>query len=161
MDSLNIKRPAEMLLHTSSKWFVQSAGTALFAIGIAKIWSSLGKTKLLMVADPILGVPFGQVMLMVGLLEIGVGLACFVSRRQTVITAVIAWLAINFLVYRLGLWWINWKRPCGCLGHLTDTLGISPQLADSTMKGVLVYLLVGSYALLLWRLHLRNREHAD
>lgn len=65
----------------------------------------------------------------------------------------LAWMTTNFLLYRLGLWWLDWKRPCPCLGNLTDALGISPAMADTIGKGLLAYLLVVSYALLIldWR----------
>jgi hypothetical protein len=61
---------------------------------------------------------------------------------------VIAWLAANFTVYRLGLYWIGAKLPCGCLGTLTASLGITPHTANLWMKGVLLYLLAGSGLLL-------------
>jgi hypothetical protein len=60
------------------------------------------------------------------------------------------------LVYRLGLWWMDWHRPCNCLGNLTDALHISPQAADNVMKVLLAYLLIGSYALLSW--HWRQKQ---
>jgi len=52
---------------------------------------------------------------------------------------------------------MGWHRPCGCLGNLTDLdlLGISPHTADTIMKLVLAYLLVGSYWL-LWRSRRRS-----
>ena len=39
---------------------------------------------------------------------------------------------------------------CDVLGNLTDALHISPQTADTAMKIILGYLLVGSYGLLFW-----------
>jgi hypothetical protein len=41
------------------------------------------------------------------------------------------------------------------MGSLTDTLHISPVVADNIMKVVLAYLLIGSYVTLfwLWRQH--------
>jgi hypothetical protein len=54
-------------------------------------------------------------------------------------------------MYRLGLWWMDWKKPCSCLGNLTDALHISPQTADNITKVLLAYLLIGSYGLLLWQ----------
>lgn len=130
---------------------MKSAGIILLFAGIAKVWSSFGNSKQLAVTDPILDVPFGKLMLLVGTLEIGIALVCFVSRRQFLAPALIAWLATNFLVYRVGLWWMDWKRPCGCLGNLTDALHITPQTADSIMKVALGYLLIGSYGLLIWQ----------
>lgn len=51
----------------------------------------------------------------------------------------------SFGVYRLGVWWMDWKAPCGCLRHLIDAPHIPAERADSIMKGALVYLLLGSY----------------
>ena len=57
-----------------------------------------------------------------------------------------------------GLWYLGWQRPCSCLGNLTDTLHISPHVADVAMKIVLAYLLVGSYGglLCLWKLNRKS-----
>jgi hypothetical protein len=139
--------------HAIPKWFMLSAGSILAVTGIAKVWSALGSSKVLAVADPITGLKFGHLMLAVGVAETLIALVCFFSKRQTLPLALVAWLTTNFVVYRLGLWWMGWHRPCNCLGNLTDALHISPQVADNIMKGILAYLLVGSYALLFreWR----------
>ena len=65
----------------------------------------------------------------------------------------VAWVATNFVAYRLGLWLVDWHRPCVCLGSVTDALRISPQAADNIIKVVLAYLLIGSYTILFvnWR----------
>ena len=132
------------------KAFIVSAGAILAITGIAKVWSGLGHVKLLAVADPILGIQFGYLMLAVGLAEIAIALVCFFIERQTIVLGLVAWLATNFVFYRLGLWWMDWHRPCSCLGNLTDALHLSPQLADTIMKVVLAYLILGSYAGLFW-----------
>ncbi len=133
------------------KWFVLISGAVLALTGIAKIWSGLGNSKLLAVVDPIVGIKFGQLMLGLGVAEIVIALVCFFSKREMLALGLVAWLSTNFVVYRLGLWWMNWKSPCGCLGNLTDALHISPQTADNIMKMVLAYLLIGSYGLLIWQ----------
>jgi hypothetical protein len=132
-----------------SKWFILVSGVTLALTGGAKVWSGLGSSKLLAVVDPILGIKFGQLMLLVGLAEIAIALVCYFSKRQTLALGLVAWMSTNFVVYRLGLWWMNWHRPCSCLGNLTDALHISPQTADNIMKVLLAYLLVGSYGLLV------------
>jgi hypothetical protein len=67
----------------------------------------------------------------------------------------VAWLATSLLAYRIGLVAVGYHRPCPCLGNLTDALHIPPQIADTAMKIILAYLLIGSYATLfwLWRQH--------
>lgn len=133
------------------KGFILSAGAVLATTGIAKVWSALGNSKLLAEADPIFGVRFGQLLLGVGVVEIAVAGVCFFSKRQTLATILIAWLATIMLVYRMGVWWLDWKRPCDCLGSLTDALHITPQTADDIAKVLLAFLLSGSYGLLIWR----------
>ncbi len=136
-----------------STWFVLSAGAILGVTGIAKLWASFGNSKLLAVSDPIVAVPFGTLLVAVGLVEILTATVCFFAKRPVTATALVAWLATGFLLYRIGLWWIGWHKPCGCLGNLTDALHISPETADNIMKLVLAYLLLGSYYLLFryWR----------
>ena len=143
---------------TIPKWFVLSAGAILAVTGIAKVWSGLGNSKFLAVADPITGIKFGQLMLAVGMAEIVIALVCFFSKRQTLALGLVAWMSTNFVVYRLGLWWMDWHRPCNCLGNLTDALHLSPQTADNIMKVLLAYLLFGSYGLLLWRCRMNHRQ---
>ncbi len=111
----------------------------------------LGNSKFLTFVDPIMGIKFGQLMLLVGVAEIAIALVCWFGKRQTLALGLVAWMSTNFVVYRLGLWWMGWKKPCSCLGNLTDALHISPQVADNIMKVVLAYLLIGSYGLLLWQ----------
>ena len=131
---------------SSFSWnFILSAGAILALTGVAKVWSAFGNSKLLAVADPIIGITFGHLMLVVGMVEIVIALFCFFGKSQKVALGLVAWLATNFLVYRLGLWWVGYHKPCSCLGNLTDALHISPQIADTAMKIILGYLLLGSY----------------
>ncbi len=141
----------------SAKLLTLGAGAILAITGIAKVWSGLGNSKFLAVVDPIVGITFGHMMLAVGLAEIVIALVCFSSKRQTLALGLVAWMSTNFVVYRLGLWWMDWHRPCNCLGNLTDALHLSPQTADNIMKVVLAYLLIGSYGLLLWRWRMNHR----
>jgi hypothetical protein len=137
----------------SKSGFVLSAGVVLALTGMAKVWSAFGNTKVLAVIDPILGLKFGQLMLAVGLAEIVIAAVCFSGGRRTLALALVAWVSSSFAMYRLGLWWMDWKRPCNCLGNLTDALHIQPQTADNVMKIILACLLIGSYTLLFrqWR----------
>ena len=128
--------------------FDRSAGIILLVSGVAKVWTSFGPIKILKVADPIIGISFGNLMITVGLVELIIASVCLFGRSQKLALGLIAWLATDFMVYRLGLWWMGWTKPCSCLGNLTDALHLSPQLADNIMKVILAYLLTGSYGLL-------------
>lgn len=137
--------------------FVWSAGGIFALVGISKIWSVVTGGKLLSTTDPIVGIKIAQLLVVVAVLEIATALICFSIKPGTTVLGLIAWLSSSFLVYRIGLWWVEWQRPCGCLGNLTDALHISPQVADNIMKVVLAYLLIGSYGLLFWQWRLNHR----
>jgi hypothetical protein len=87
-------------------------------------------------------------MLWVGAFEILVARFCLIPRHRALASILVSSLATTILVYRGGLWWINWHKPCSCLGNLTDALHIAPKTADNIMRVVLLYLLVGSYMVL-------------
>lgn len=145
------------LVSSLGKAFVFAA-CALFTItGLAKIVAGLGDAKFLTVVDPILGLKFGQLMLLVGVVEIVIALVCIFSKRQTLALGLVAWMSTNFVVYRLGLYWMNWQKPCSCLGNLTDAIHIRPETADNIMKVLLAYLLIGSYGLLIWQWRQRKQ----
>jgi hypothetical protein len=133
------------------KWFQKSAGIALLLVGLAKAFSAIGPARALDTADPLIGVSFRQLLLLVGLAELLIAFFCLFTDRRRFSLLAVAWISTNFLVYRLGLWFIGWHRPCGCMGSLSDMLHLSPHAADNIMKGVLAFLLVGSYGLLLWQ----------
>ena len=130
--------------------FICSAGVLLLATAIAKLVSAGGSARILQYPDPILEISFRNVFWIVGITELIIAFVCFLGKRLGLQSVLVAWLATSFLAYRLGLWWSGWQRPCSCLGNLVDAIHISPQVADNVMKGVLTYLLIGSYATLFW-----------
>jgi hypothetical protein len=135
------------------EWFIKSAGLVLAITGFAKVLSAIGHARALDTADPLVGISFRLLLLLVGQAEVLVAFFCLFTQRRSLSLAAVAWLSTNFLVYRLGLWFIGWHKPCACMGSLTEMLHLSPQAADNIMKVVLAYLLVGSYAILIqqWR----------
>jgi hypothetical protein len=137
------------------KAFIFSAGVILLFTAAAKLISSTGNSKALFVREPLTGWHFRDVLCIVGAIEIAVAMSCFFCKRLWVSNWLIAWISTCFLFYRAGLLWIGYHGPCKCLGSLADSLHISQQAADSSMKIVLAYLLVGSYGMLfkLWRQH--------
>lgn len=124
-------------------WFIFSAGCILTFTGAAKVISALGRAEVLAVTDPIFGLSFRWLLLIVGLLELVVAGICITTANRKLSLSLIAWLATCFVLYRGGLASLGWNRPCSCLGNLTDAIHIAPEKADLMMKLVLVYLLAG------------------
>jgi hypothetical protein len=137
------------------RFFVIVAGFLLLGTATAKLISSAGSARILHNIDPILNVSFQKVFWIAGVLELGIALICLLSKQIWFQAILVAWLATSFVFYRLGLVWVGYLKPCSCLGNLTDALHIPPQIADTAMKIILAYLLIGSYATLfwLWRQH--------
>jgi hypothetical protein len=129
--------------------FVLSSGAALLLTGTAKLCSASGSVRILATIDPVLGLQFRHLMFIAGALELAIGSLCLFRKFVTLAVTSVAWLATNLLAYRLCMWWVGWHRPCRCLGNFTDAMHISPQVSDNVMKGVLAYLLFGSYVILL------------
>ena len=130
--------------------FLYSAAVVLLLTAVAKFIGSFGPAAILRMSDPLMGFQFRDLFRIVGGLEVAVVLVCFISKRIWLPAGLMAWLATNFLLYRVSLMLVGWHRPCPCLGNLTDALHIPPQTADTAMKIILAYLLIGSYATLFW-----------
>jgi hypothetical protein len=135
------------------RWFLKVAGSVLLLTGVAKAFTAIGSARALDTIDPLTGIPFRQLLLLVGLAELLIAFFCLFTDKRRLSLLAVAWLSTNFLVYRLGLWFIGWHHPCHCMGDLASALHLSDQAADNIMKGVLAYLLIGSYLLLVlqWR----------
>ena len=134
--------------------FLCGAAVILTLTGLGKISGAFSNVRFLAIHDPVSGIQFRYLMIAVGAAEFGIAILCFFRQcRRLIAPTLIAWLATSFMIYRFGLWWSDWQRPCPCLGNITDALHISPHQADNITKVVLGYLIVGSYGLLFreWR----------
>lgn len=132
------------------RWFFYSAGIVLLVTACAKLGSSMGRATFLEMPDPLTLINFRWLFRIVGLLEVVVGLLCLFNIRDLGKACAVASVATTFTAYRMNLMWLGYHRPCHCLGNLTDALNISPKAADTGMKVILGYLLLGSYATLFW-----------
>src|ERR1019366_6652663 len=128
------------------RMFIFSAAVILFITAFGKFISAGGNAHILQTPDPIFTIPFRHVFWIVGSIELAIALVCFFSRNIELKTGLLAFLATDFLIYRIGLTQIGYQKPCSCFGNLTDALHIPPQTADTAMKSILEYVLIGSYA---------------
>ena len=107
-----------------SKWFLRAAGVALGVTGLAKAFSAFGPARALDLADPLLGIPFRHLMVLVELAELLIAFFCLFTDKQKLSLLAVAWLSTNFLVYS---WCIGWGS-----GPLA---GINPAGASATSPG--------------------------
>ncbi len=144
-------RLGEQEIFQAFKW---SVVVILLVTSVAKFIAS-GSTASAHLTDPVFSVPMRLVLWSAGGLEMAVVLICLMCRRLWVVAAAICWLATNLMVYRLARWNLGASRTCGCFGNLTDALHVSAHTADVVAQVCLLYMLVGSFTILL--LVLRKR----
>ncbi|HEX5398267.1 MAG TPA: hypothetical protein VFY06_04390 [Verrucomicrobiae bacterium] len=130
--------------------FLFSAGVVLMVTAVAKLGSALGRERILGKYDPLFAVSYRTLFILAGILEMAASLGCLFVKSVVTRLGLVAWLATMFVIYRFSLNWIGYVRPCPCLGSLTAAIHLSPQVADTVLKGVLAYLLLGGYGGLLW-----------
>jgi len=130
------------------KWFIWSAGAIFVITGVAKMLSASGHAKVLNTFDPIFGIKYRVLLPLTGIVELAIANLCLLVKSRKLISMLVALLATNLFIYRLGLWWMDWRGPCSCFGNLTDALHISAATGGAVIQAVLGYLLVGSYGFL-------------
>lgn len=131
-------------------FFIHSSGILFLLTAGAKLISVTGTAAILNNPDPVFLISFRHIFYAAAVAELSVAAICLFNKNRELQAGLIAMLATNFMLYRLGLYWQGYRSPCPCLGNLTDTLHIPPQTADTAMKIILGYLLIGSYTTLFW-----------
>jgi hypothetical protein len=131
-------------------FFIHSSGILFLLTAVAKLISGFGTAAILNNPDPVFLISFRHLFYAVAAAELSVAAVCLFNKNRKLQAGLIAMLATNFMLYRFGLYWQGYHSPCPCLGNLTDALHIPPQTADTAMKIILGYLLLGSYATLFW-----------
>jgi hypothetical protein len=143
--------------HCFADWFYSTVAIFLLLTAAFKLIGVLQESSFLAAADPL--VPFltvRQMTFSAGLIELGVAYALWRHRTAVWAPWLILWLVGLFAVYRLGLWSIDFRGHCSCLGHLFDWLPNVNAWADRLMLASLAVMAVGT----LWTLLRANQREA-
>jgi len=130
--------------------FFVSSGFVLILTAMAKYLSSFGSVQILNMPDPVFNIPFRDVFRAAAIVELLVACVCLFVKSIYLRASVLAWVSSIFVVYRFGLVYLHYHKPCNCLGSMTQVLHIPQQIADMGIRIVLIYLFVGSYGILFW-----------
>jgi hypothetical protein len=88
---------------------------------------------------------------LVGAIELAVALVCLFGKRASLQATLILWLALNYGVFRAGLYSMGVHADWTCVGSLTDPLKLARGTSGLAVSYVLPgYLLAGSGLALLW-----------
>ena len=157
---IGTQSPTSLSDYKIATWFACTSGVILSVTGLAKIPSVFGSQQILDLPDPLFAITFRHLLFLIGSLELIVSGICFGRMRIMLKLGLVAWLGSFFLLYRIGLLCIGWKRPCPCLGGLYDAIHLSPQIASVITNLLLIYLLGGSYSV-LWFKNLKHSQQRN
>lgn len=136
------------------RWFMLSAGGILVFGGITRLLNVFEKTQQLDMSSPIVRIPFRQLLLCIGIMELILACLCLFTNKRALSLILIAWLVPIYGVYRVGLWTMGWYHPYPLLANLMETLNISPFMADGVATAISAFLFIGSVRM-LW---IENRK---
>lgn len=142
-----IRLPTFVMKIPSITILVRAAGACLILAACAKFLTAAGDSKILYELDPIFGLKNDRLLIAVGVLEAAIGIYCWRNALLRTKGILLLWIGGIFFAYRVGLWWMGYRKPCTCLGSVADHIGMSDQSADMVMKSVLAFLIaVGAAA---------------
>jgi hypothetical protein len=141
------------------KAFYRATAVLLLMTAAAKVISASGNQEILRARDPIFNLHLQYVLLISAALEIAVALVCLVWQSVIGRAAIVSWLGLSFIAYRLGLVYLRYSGPCPCLGTLTDRFNISHHAADIVLNSIIAFMLAGSAVCAY--LSTRNKETVE
>ncbi len=121
--------------------FLKFAGLILISSATVKIITSLQETRVLSVPSPIFPLTFRQLYGLSSFIELIIGVFLLYKNYRPFKIVILTWIAGVFSVYRLWLYIIGYKGPCGCLGNAYLWLGINNSVQKSIENSAFIYLL--------------------
>jgi hypothetical protein len=131
--------------------FTDSAGVLLLALGLTLLMANLSSLSLHQPHDPVLMVSMETIFWIAGPLLAGFALICLFGQSTWLKLALLLWLALDFLVYQVGLHSMGITHGFG--GYLTSLAGafaVSLHTSELTLNAIFAYLLLGSSFCAIW-----------
>ncbi len=125
---------------------VRVCAVVLLVTAWAKFVSALGDGQMMREVDPIFGLRFRWLFVVVGLIETVLALYLWFGGSWRRRGQVLLFFASQVLLYRIGLFALHYRKPCNCLGDITEALGVSAGNVDIAMRFVLaLFAVVGTW----------------
>ncbi|MGO9271447.1 MAG: hypothetical protein ACLQOO_14495 [Terriglobia bacterium] len=135
---------------TFPRFFTNTAAALLLALSTALFIINLsGPPDLILPRDPISGLSFRYLFWIFAVVAALLAFLCLFSDRPVRLLPWVAWLAFNFLVYRVGLYFDGCHSLAGFLSCVTYAFGLPPKAASLLLDLAFAYLLIGSCITLL------------
>lgn len=138
------------MMRTVIQLFIRSAGVILLAAALDRFLVAAGGASILSLPEGVLGIPLRYATIMAGCFELVVALICLFGRRSGLQLGWLAWAVTNYWIYRIGLLTMQCHQQGTCIGGLTDPLHLNCGAAGFIIGFLPFYLLLGSYAGVIW-----------
>ena len=132
------------------RYFIFSAGAILLAAALTRFLTAASQAQVWTLPDPVLGIPLRYAVLMVGTFELVVALICLFGKRIGLQVGLLAWLAINCLVFQIGAYAMHLHWQATGIGSLTDPLQLTRGITGIIIGFIPLYLLVASGTASFW-----------
>lgn len=142
-----LRSKLEMVRRDPISFVAYLSGSCLFFTGLAEIIGAASFSQLLDTSDPILGISFRHIMLAAGMGQLVVASILLFTKNYKLGFGLTAWFALNYLVFRAGLWNFGWHHT---FGFTTSALGFSPPVADAIIS-ILTLFPVLAIVCVYWR----------
>jgi hypothetical protein len=119
--------------------FCLSAATLLILTGLAKLYSTLGTSKILDGIDELFLVENRLVLIGAAAAEFAVAWTLVFGRSEKLKLISLLWLSSMFVWYRTARWYFAIPTPCKCLGNLTDNLPFKVETVETGLQLMIVY----------------------
>lgn len=129
--------------------YLHLVAVLLTLVAGAKLYSATGEAGILAASDPLLLLSNRTILIGVGFLELALAGYLFFGWNARNKHMLIIWMSLNFVGYRLAIWWLAPGRPCSCLGNLDEKLPVSGSIVNGGLKLMLACMVLGSLFFLL------------
>jgi hypothetical protein len=132
------------------RYFISAAGGILLVAALGRFLVAFGNAQVLSLPEPVLGIPLRYAVLLVGLIELAAAWLCLFGKRISLQAGCVAWLGLNYVVYRVGAHSMDVHHQATAIGGLTDPLHFMRGFAGMVARFAPVCLLVGGSASTAW-----------
>jgi hypothetical protein len=132
------------------KFLIYLTGALLLAAALERFMVAFGSSQALALLDPLLGIPLRFSVVLVGALELTVAIICLFGKRPGMQLGWVAWLTLDYFLFRVGLIAMECHSQASCVGTLTDPLHLARGSWAAIVTFFPVYLLASGFGGMAW-----------
>jgi hypothetical protein len=126
--------------------FIYSSAFSLLITAGSKLISAAGSAAILDSFDVLFPLRTRLLLRLTGGVECMIAFLLLSQVPERVKAFLLSWLALCFMVYKIGRFVIHAPLPCPCLGSVSESIGLTVRTATNITDGLIIYYLAGTVA---------------